>query len=136
MIILKYIEKIEEYQKIIGILENSIVSLHKSNVTVTDLRFKIRDYHNKINILKENIKKIELSYYKSLKSKDNDKDEVKDDKEKMEEADLEESDGYTGKAGKGSTGFDDKVGGSGRTGYDAGSKALQERFQKLANIIK
>ena len=28
------------------------------------------------------------------------------------------------------------VGGSGNTGYDAGSKALQERFQKLANIIK
>jgi len=25
-------------------------------------------------------------------------------------------------------------GGKGRTGYDAGSKALQERFQKLANI--
>ena len=29
-----------------------------------------------------------------------------------------------------------KVGGKGSTGYDAGSKALQERFQKLANIIK
>ena len=28
------------------------------------------------------------------------------------------------------------VGGKGGTGYDAGSKALQERFQKLANIIK
>ena len=28
------------------------------------------------------------------------------------------------------------VGGKGRTGFDAGSKALQERFQKLANIIK
>ena len=26
------------------------------------------------------------------------------------------------------------VGGKGRTGFDAGSKALQERFQKLANI--
>ena len=26
--------------------------------------------------------------------------------------------------------------GKGSTGYDAGSKALQERFQKLANIIK
>jgi len=29
-----------------------------------------------------------------------------------------------------------KVGGKGSTGYDASSKALQERFQKLANIIK
>jgi len=28
------------------------------------------------------------------------------------------------------------VGGKGGTGFDAGSKALQERFQKLANIIK
>ena len=28
------------------------------------------------------------------------------------------------------------VGGKGGTGYDAGSKALQERFQKLANIKK
>jgi len=27
-------------------------------------------------------------------------------------------------------------GGKGSTGYDASSKALQERFQKLANIIK
>jgi len=62
--------------------------------------------------------------------------EVKDDEDKNEAADMEESDGYTGKAGKGGTGFDEKVGGKGRTGYDAGSKALQERFQKLANIIK
>mgnify|MGYP003975481131 CR=1 FL=1 len=29
-----------------------------------------------------------------------------------------------------------KPGGKGSTGYDASSKALQERFQKLANIIK
>ena len=62
--------------------------------------------------------------------------EVKDDDKMEEDADLEESDGYTGKAGKGGTGYDEKVGGKGRTGYDAGSKALQERFQKLANIVK
>ena len=39
---------------------------------------------------------------------------------------------------KGSAGKDagyGAVGGKGRTGYDAGSKALQERFQKLANIV-
>jgi hypothetical protein len=51
------------------------------------------------------------------------------------EADLEEGDGYDGKAGKGGTGYDGKAG-KGGTGYDAKSKALQERFQKLANIIK
>ena len=62
--------------------------------------------------------------------------EVKDDDKMEEDADLDESDGYTGKAGKGGTGYDAKVGGKGRTGYDAGSKALQERFQRLANIIK
>ncbi len=28
------------------------------------------------------------------------------------------------------------VGGKGSTGYDVGSKALQERFKKLANIVK
>ena len=44
-----------------------------------------------------------------------------------EEADLEEVS---------KTGYDGKVGGKGSTGYDAGSKALQERFQRLANIIK
>ena len=44
-----------------------------------------------------------------------------------------------GPAKKGSAGANvgyGKVGGKGSTGYDAGSKALQERFQKLANIIK
>jgi hypothetical protein len=92
--------------------------------------------------------------YDMLKDKfeggDDDMDGVEDDEEaedveeygapmeevKDKEADLEEGDGYDGKAEKGHTGFDEKVGGSGRTGYDAGSKALQERFQKLANIIK
>jgi len=42
-------------------------------------------------------------------------------------------------ASKGSAGANvgySAVGGKGSTGYDAGSKALQERFQKLANIIK
>ena len=75
-------------------------------------------------------------------------DEVGDDIEDVEdveetymenkEADLEEGDGYDGKT-KGSTKdapYTSKPGGKGGTGYDAGSKALQERFQKLANIIK
>jgi hypothetical protein len=58
--------------------------------------------------------------------------------EEAEDSDLDE---WTGKndpkpGGKGSTGYDAKVGGKGSTGYDASSKALQERFQKLANIIK
>ena len=42
-------------------------------------------------------------------------------------------------ASKGSAGANagyGAVGGKGSTGYDASSQALQERFQKLANIIK
>ena len=66
---------------------------------------------------------------------DEDMKEVKDDDKMKEDADLDESDGYTGKAGKGGTGYDGKAG-RGGTGYDAGSKALQERLQKLANIVK
>ena len=72
----------------------------------------------------------------------------KDDEDKMEEGveeELEENSttaaqyqktgyaaGGTKSAGK-DVGYG-PVGGKGRTGYDAGSKALQERFQKLANI--
>ena len=72
----------------------------------------------------------------------------KDDDDKMEEGveeELEENSTTaaqyqkTGMAAGGpkSAGKDagyGAVGGKGRTGYDAGSKALQERFQKLANI--
>jgi len=60
-----------------------------------------------------------------------------DEEEMDEEEMMEEGDGYDGKT-TGSTkdsGYV-KPGGKGGTGYDAGSKALQERFQKLANIIK
>jgi len=58
-----------------------------------------------------------------------------DEEEVEEEEMMEEGDGYDGKAGKGGTGYDGKAG-KGGTGYDSSSKALQERFQKLANIIK
>jgi hypothetical protein len=64
------------------------------------------------------------------------------------DADLEENSTTDSKfqktgmapASKGSAGpnvgYDSAKTTSGGTGYDAGSKALQERFQKLANIIK
>ena len=77
-----------------------------------------------------------------------DEDKEDDDMGEMpmeEEADLEENSTTaaqyqkTGMAAGGpkSAGKDagyGAVGGKGSTGYDAGSKALQERFQKLANI--
>ena len=69
------------------------------------------------------------------------------DEDMNEEADLEENSTTaaqyqkTGMAAGGpkSAGKDagyGAVGGKGGTGYDASSKALQERFKKLANIIK
>ena len=69
-------------------------------------------------------------------------DEVKDDEAKNEEADLEEraAQGFGDPGAKNTSGKD--VGFTpakttkGSTGYDGSSKALQERFQKLANIIK
>ena len=86
--------------------------------------------------------------YDMLKAKfeDGDDDEMGDEEMPMDDVEGEEAedsdlDEWTGKndpkpGGKGTTGYDQKVGGKGSTGYDASSKALQERFQKLANIIK
>jgi hypothetical protein len=76
-----------------------------------------------------------------------DEDMSEADEDMSEEADIEENSTTaaqyqkTGMAAGGpkTAGKDagyGAVGGKGRTGYDAGSKALQERFQKLANIIK
>ena len=67
--------------------------------------------------------------------------------EEEEESDLDENSTTDAKfqktgmapASKGSAGPNagyTAVGGKGSTGYDASSTALQERFQKLANIIK
>jgi len=87
-----------------------------------------------------------LKAYFEKDGEDNDMDgEVDEPGEDIEEADLEENattDAKFQKTGmapssKGSAGANagyGAVGGKGSTGYDAGSKALQERFQKLANI--
>ena len=64
-----------------------------------------------------------------------------------EEADLEENSSTEaavqktgmkpfGKKSAGANAGYGAVGGKGSTGYDASSKALQERFKKLANIVK
>ena len=68
------------------------------------------------------------------------KEEVEEGKEELEENSTTAAQYQkTGMAAGGpkSAGKDagyGAVGGKGRTGYDAGSKALHERFQKLANI--
>ena len=91
-----------------------------------------------------------LQDYFEADGEDNDMDGVEDEpgEEPMEESaeeELEENSTTaaqyqkTGMAAGGpksagpNVGYGEK-GGKGRTGYDAGSKALQERFQKLANI--
>ena len=68
--------------------------------------------------------------------------EVKDDEDKNEAADMEEAaaQGFGDPGAKNTSGKDAGYTPAkttkGSTGYDAGSKALQERFKKLANIIK
>lgn len=91
-----------------------------------------------------------LQDYFENDGEDNDMDGKEDEpgEEPMEEAkeeELEENSttaaqyqktGYAAggpKSAGPNVGYGEK-GGKGRTGYDAGSKALQERFQKLANI--
>jgi len=87
-----------------------------------------------------------LQAYFEEDGEDNDMDgEVDEPGEDVEEADLEENSTTaaqyqkTGMAAGGpksagaNAGYG-AVGGKGSTGYDASSKALQERFQKLANI--
>ena len=87
-----------------------------------------------------------LQAYFEEDGEDNDMDgEVDEPGEDIGEADLEENSSTEASVqknghkpfSKGSAGPNvgyGAVGGSGNTGYDAGSKALQERFQKLANI--
>ena len=93
-----------------------------------------------------------LQDYFEADGEDNDNDGVEDEpgEEPMEESteeELEENSSTeasvqkTGmkpfsKGSAGPNGGYGAVGGKGRTGFDAGSKALQERFQKLANIVK
>jgi hypothetical protein len=67
-------------------------------------------------------------------------DDLGDDEADLEENSTKEAkyqkQGYAagGKKSSGANAGYGSVGGKGGTGYDAGSKALQERFQKLANI--
>ena len=48
-------DKLFEYKNRIGILESSIISLKKSNVTTTDLTFKIQDLKRKLKLLVDQI---------------------------------------------------------------------------------
>ena len=87
-----------------------------------------------------------LQAYFEGDGEDNDMDGITDEPgEDVAEADLEENSSTEasvqktgmkpfGKSSAGANAGYGAVGGKGSTGYDAGSKALQERFQKLANI--
>ena len=80
-----------------------------------------------------------LQAYFEKDGEDNDNDGVEDEpgEEPMEEVAEEElEENSTTAAQYQKTGFAAGKAGKGGTGYDAGSKALQDRFQKLANIVK
>ena len=89
-----------------------------------------------------------LQAYFEGDDEDNDMDgEVDEPGEDVAEVDLEENSSTEaavqktghkpfGKKSAGANAGYGAVGGKGSTGYDAGSKALQERFKKLANIVK
>ena len=80
-----------------------------------------------------------LQAYFEKDGEDNDMDGVEDEpgEEPMEEGAEEElEENSTTAAQYQKTGFAAGKAGKGGTGYDASSKALQERFQKLANIVK
>ena len=149
--------KLDELKKMIAEEFESYMKEDDVNVSVgaddVDMDDKMDDMEGEVNP-EEALEKIYqmLQAYFEKDGEDNDMDGVEDEpgEEPMEEVadeELEENSTTgaqyqkTGMAAGGpkSAGKDagyGAVGGKGRTGYDAGSKALQERFQKLANIVK
>ena len=136
--------KLDELKKMIAEEFESYMKEDDVDVTVGDDDVDAEMDKNPEDAL-EQIYKMLQAYFEGDKE-DNDMDgEVDEPGEDVAEADLEENSTTaaqyqkTGMAAGGpkSAGKDagyGAVGGKGSTGYDAGSKALQERFQKLANI--
>jgi len=146
--------KLDELKKMIAEEFESYMKEDDVDVSVgaddVDMDDKMGDMEDEVNP-EEALEKIYqmLQAYFEKDGEDNDMDGVEDEpgEEPVDEieGELEENSTTaaqyqkTGMAAGGSktAGKDagyGPVGGKGRTGYDAGSKALQERFQKLANI--
>lgn len=62
-------DKLFEYKNRIGILESSIISLKKSNVTTTDLTFKIQDLKRKLKLIVDQINEKLIQNEKKQESK-------------------------------------------------------------------
>ena len=125
------------------------------SVSDNDIDAEMGDMGDDIDKSEEDVLRKIFDILKSHFEEDEDEEDMDDMDDKdmgempmEEEADLEENsttDAKFQKTGmapmsKGSAGanvgYDTAKTTKGSTGYDAGSKALQERFKKLANIVK
>jgi hypothetical protein len=135
----------EEFDAYMGEAEDDV----DVSVSDNDIDAEMGDMGDDIDQTEEDVLRKIFDILKTHFEGDEDGEEMPDmdDAEGEEEADLDENattDAKFQKTGmapmsKGSAGKDagyGAVGGKGSTGYDVGSKALQERFKKLANIIK
>ena len=136
----------EEFDAYMGEAEDDV----DVSVSDNDIDAEMGDMGDGIDETEEDVLRKIFDMLKTHFEGDEDAEDMEDmdDAEGEEEADLEENSTTDAKfqktgmapASKGSAGpnvgYDSAKTTSGGTGYDAGSKALQERFKKLANIIK
>jgi len=133
----------EEFDAYIGEAEDDV----DVSVSDNDIDAEMGDMGDGIDETEEDVLRKIFDMLKTHFEGDEDGEDMEDVEGEEEESDLDENattDAKFQKTGmapmsKGSAGKDagyGAVGGKGSTGYDVGSKALQERFKKLANIIK
>jgi len=133
----------EEFNAYIGEAEDDV----DVSVSDNDIDAEMGDMGDGIDETEEDVLRKIFDMLKTHFEGDEDGEDMEDVEGEEEESDLDENattDAKFQKTGmapmsKGSAGKDagyGAVGGKGSTGYDVGSKALQERFKKLANIIK
>jgi hypothetical protein len=133
----------EEFDAYMGEAEDDV----DVSVSDNDIDAEMDDMGDGIDETEEDVLRKIFDMLKTHFEGDEDGEDMEDVEGEEEESDLDENattDAKFQKTGmapmsKGSAGKDagyGAVGGKGSTGYDVGSKALQERFQKLANIIK
>jgi len=133
----------EEFDAYMGEAEDDV----DVSVSDNDIDAEMGDMGDGIDETEEDVLRKIFDMLKTHFEGDEDGEDMEDVEGEEEESDLDENattDAKFQKTGmapmsKGSAGKDagyGAVGGKGSTGYDVGSKALQERFKKLANIIK
>jgi len=131
----------EEFDAYMGEAEDDV----DVSVSDNDIDAEMDDMGDGIDETEEDVLRKIFDMLKTHFEGDEDGEDMEDVEGEEEESDLDENATTDAKfqktgmapASKGSAGPNagyGAVGGKGSTGYDAGSKALQERFQKLANI--